>query len=687
MKNNTIKPPKAKKIAKELTIHHHKRIDNYFWLNERDNPEVIAYLNAENAYKDAVMKETEGLRKKLFEEITGRIKQDDQTAPYFDNGYYYYKRYEKGLEYPIYCRRKQSLDNDEEILLDVNHLARGKDFCHVANIAISPDNSKMIYGVDFLSRRLYTLCFKDLITGEIASEKIPNTTGEAIWANDNHTIFYTAKNKDTLRPDRIFKHKLNSSINFDIELFHEKDDTFYTYIDKSRSKQYLFIISVSTLSTEYRFLSADTPDKPFRILQKREKKHEYYVDHRDDFFYIRTNLNALNFRIMKANIVSPEKQNWQELIPHTTDVLIDDIDVFQNYMAISERFQGLSGIRIFHFETNESYHIKFEEQTYTVWLSDNHNFKTDKVRYKYSSLTTPDTVFDYDMRNQKQELIKQEEIVGNFSTDNYQAERIYAKATDGTLIPISLVYRKGIIKNGKNPLVLYGYGSYGISIDPCFSPARLSLLDRNFIFAIAHIRGGQEMGRRWYEDGKLLKKKNTFTDFIACAECVIALNYTNKNLIAGFGGSAGGLLIGAVMNMRAGLFRAMIAAVPFVDVVTTMLDESIPLTTGEFDEWGNPKQKKYYDYMLSYSPYDNVEAKDYPALLVTTGLHDSQVQYFEPAKWVAKLRELKTDENSLVFDIDMKVGHGGASGRFERYKTMALEFAFLIQQLTTDENY
>lgn len=681
MNNNTIEPPKAKKTAKTLTFHKHERIDNYFWLNEKDNPEVIAYLNAENAYKDAVMKHTEGLQKELFEEITGRIKQDDQTAPYFNNGYYYYKRYEKNREYPIYCRKKQSLKNNEEILLDVNQLARGKDFCHVACISVSPDNKKMIYGVDFLSRRLYTLYFKDLTTGDIASENIPNTTGEAIWANDNQTVFYTAKNKDTLRPERIFKHKLHSSINSDIEIFHEADETFYTFIDKSRSEQYLFIISISTLSTEYRFLSANTPDKPFRVLQKRENKHEYFVDHKDETFYIRTNLNALNFRIMKTSIITPEKENWQEVVAHRDDVLLDDMDIFQNFMTINQRYKGLSGIQIFHLETNETYNIKFDEETYTVWLSDNHNFNTDKVRYKYSSLTTPDTVFDYDMHNRKQKLIKQVVVVGSFSRTDYQSERVYAKATDGTEIPISLVYRKGINKNGKNPLVLYGYGSYGISVDPIFSSVRLSLLDRNFIFAIAHIRGGQEMGRQWYENGKLLKKKNTFTDFITCAEHLVALQYTNKNLLSAIGGSAGGLLIGAVMNMRPDLFRAMIAAVPFVDVVTTMLDESIPLTTGEFDEWGNPKQKNFYDYILSYSPYDNVEAKEYPALLVTTGLHDSQVQYFEPAKWVAKLRELKTDNNSLIFDIDMKVGHGGASGRFERYKTTALEYAFLIQEL------
>ncbi len=675
-----IMPPEAEKIPKELTIHGDTRIDNYFWINQRDNPKVIDYLKAENAYKDAVLKHTEKLQKKLYKEIVGRIKQTDVSVPYKRNGYYYYHKYEKGKEYPIYARNKETLDAEEEIMLNVSEMAEGHGFYHVTGLSVSEDNKVLAFGVDTVSRRKYTINFKNLETGEILADKIPNTTGRATWANDNKTLFYTTKDS-TLRPHKIFRHTLGTDPAYDQEIYHEKDNTFGTTVYKSKSRKMIFIASEQTLSTEYRFLDADNPNGEFRVLQKRRRDHEYFVTHVEDKFYIRTNWKAKNFRLMETGVNKTSMRHWKDMIPHREDVLLEDVDVFTHYLVLSERKGGLRQIRIMNQKTDTEHYVDFPEETYVAYTTDNYEMDTDRLRYGYSSLTTPNSTYDYSMVTKERTLLKQEEVVGRFDPEDYQAERLTATADDGTSVPISLVYRKGLVKNGQNPTLLYGYGSYGYSRDPYFSSDRLSLLDRGFVYAIAHIRGGSEMGRAWYEDGKLLNKKNTFTDFINCAEHLIAQNFTRPEYLFAMGGSAGGLLMGAVVNMRPDLFKGVVAQVPWVDVVTTMLDESVPLTTSEFDEWGNPKNKEYYQYMLSYSPYDNVEAKDYPAMLVTTGLHDSQVQYFEPTKWVAKLRDMKTDDHLLVLDVDMESGHGGSSGRFKRYERRALEYAFMLDQL------
>ncbi len=670
-------PPIAEKKRKELTVHGHTRIDNYYWLNERENPKVIDYLNAENAYMKAMMKHTESLQNELFTEIVGRIKQTDMTVPYLLNAYYYYVRYEEGKEYPIYCRKKGNLEADEEIMLNVNELAEGHSYFNVKGLSISPNNRYLAFGVDKLSRRIYTIHFKDLTTGEILKASIENTTGSAVWANDNETLFYTIQD-NALRPYKIFKHHFGQAEIEDVEIYHEKDETYVAVAHKTKSRQYIFISAHSTLSTEYRFVDANKPHSDFQLLQGREREHEYDVDHYQDKFYIKTNWNAKNFRLMETSIQQTGKENWQEVIPHRADTMLEDVAIFDNFLVLDERRMALNYLRIISWKDKSEYYIDFGEDAYSVYIGKNPDFSTDVLRYGYTSLTTPNSVVDINMNTQEKTLQKQQEVLGGFESDNYRSERLFATASDGTKIPLSVVYHKDMVKNGDNPLLLYGYGSYGVNIDPYFSSARLSLLNRGFVYVIAHIRGGEEMGRYWYDDGKLLKKKNTFTDFITCAEYMIAEKFTNPDKMVAMGGSAGGLLMGAVLNMRPDLFKGAIAAVPFVDVVTTMLDESIPLTTGEFDEWGNPKNKEYYDYMLSYSPYDNIETKDYPALLITTGLHDSQVQYWEPAKWVAKLREYKTDENPVLMHINMDTGHGGASGRFERFKEVAMEYAFFL---------
>ncbi len=684
-KAEEIKPPVAKKIKKELTIHGDTRIDNYYWLNERDNPEVIDYLKAENEYLKAKMKHTEPLQKKLYDEIIGRIKQTDMSVPYKDQGYYYYTRYEEGKEYPIYCRKKGNLEAEEEILLNVNKMAEGYDFFHVAGHTVSYDNNLIAYGVDTVSRRKYTIYFKNLKTGEILKDQIPITSGRAAWANDSKTVFYAVKDEETLRPYKIMRHVLGTEVSTDKEVFNEPDVTFNTFVYKSKSKKFIFIASYHTLYSEYRFLAADNPEEEFKIIQPREKDLLYGIDHYQDKFYIMTNWEAKNFRLMETPIDKTTKENWKEVIPHRKDVLLEQFEVFKDFLVVNERKNGLTHLRIIKWDDQSEHYLDFGEETYVAYIAHNPEFDTDLLRYGYMSLTTPNSIFDYNMKTKEKKLLKQQEVVGDFDPKNYKAERLYATAKDGIKIPISLVYRKGLEKNGDNPCLLYGYGSYGASMDPYFSSVRLSLLDRGFVFAIAHIRGGQEMGRWWYEDGKLLKKKNTFTDFIACAEHLIAEKFTRPEKLFANGASAGGLLMGAVVNMRPDLFKGIIAGVPWVDVITTMLDDSIPLTTAEFDEWGDPKKKEYYDYMISYSPYDNVEAKDYPAMMVTTGLHDSQVQYFEPAKWVAKLRALKTNDNLLILDTDMSSGHGGASGRFQRYKRTALMYAFMLDQLGIKE--
>lgn len=672
--------PVARIVPHELTEHEQTRIDNYYWMNQREDTAVINYLNAENAYTSKVMAHTQPLQEKLYEEIKGRIKQEDNSVPYLSNGYYYYSRTVPNTEYYLICRKKGNNEAPEEVMLDVNQLAEGYSYYNLGGSSVSPDNKLLAYGEDTLSRRKYVIKFKDLQTGEMLADQIENTTGGVVWANDNKTIFYTLKDEVTLRSNRIMKHVLGTLASEDKEVYREDDETFGVGIFKTKSKQYLMIASYSTLTTEFRFLDANQPEGNFQIFQPRVRGMEYSVDHCGDSFYIRTNWEAENFRLMKTPANKTLRENWTEVTPEREDVFIENIELFANYMVVEERQEGLTKLRVMPWHGEEHY-ISFDEEVYTASIDMNAEFSSNELRFSYSSLTTPSSVFDYDMITHERKLMKQQEVLGNFDPTNYEAKREYATANDGTRIPMSIVYRKGLKKDGKNPTVIYGYGSYGYTIDPTFSQHRLSLLDRGFVYAIAHIRGGQINGRKWYEDGKLLKKKNTFTDFINCTEHLIKEGYTNQALTVAKGGSAGGLLMGAVVNMRPDLYKVIIADVPFVDVVTTMLDESIPLTTGEFDEWGNPKEKEYYDYMLSYSPYDQVEAKAYPAMLVTTGLHDSQVQYWEPTKWVAKLRAMKTDKNPLIMNINMDFGHGGASGRFEWIRDMALEYAFVFDQL------
>ena len=673
-------PPIAEKIPKKLNMHNHTRIDNYYWLNQRENPKVIDYLKAENNYLDTMLAHTNNFQLSLFDEIVGRIKQTDESVPYKDNGFFYYTRFEVGKEYPIYCRKEGKMDAKEEIMLNVNEMAEGYDFYQVAGLSVSPNNLYLSYGVDTLSRRKYDIFIKDLKSGKIFDDKIQNTTGRASWANDNVSLFYQLKD-ETLRSYIIMKHKFGEDSSNDFEVYHEKDPTFSTYIYTTKSNKYLVISSRSTLSNEYRFLDANNPEGEFKVFHPRESKLEYSINHYGNKFYIVTNWNAKNFKLMETLVDATSKENWKDLIPHRENVLLEGIEIFKDYLVINERENGLTKLRVIKWEDNSEHYIDFGEQTYTAYISTNREFDTEILRYGYSSLTTPNSTYDYNLSTKEKTLLKQQEVVGEFDPNNYHTERLYATADDGKEIPISLVYKKGLEKDGSNPLLLYGYGSYGASQDPYFSSVRLSLLNRGFIYAIAHVRGGQELGRDWYEDGKLMNKKNTFTDFIACGEYLVSQKFTNSEEMFAMGGSAGGLLVGAVSNMAPDLFKGIIAAVPFVDVVTTMLDETIPLTTSEYDEWGNPNDKQYYEYMLSYSPYDNIDKRDYPALLVTTGLHDSQVQYWEPAKWVAKLRDMKTDDNLLLLKTSFESGHGGKSGRFERYRETALEYAFLFDQL------
>jgi len=669
-------PPKAKKIPKTLTKHNHERIDNYYWLNERENSEVIDYLNAENAYTKAMLEPTEALQKELFEEITAKIVKDDSSVPYEMNGYWYYARYEDGKDYPIFCRKKESLEADESIILDVNVLAKGHAYFAVGGLSISPDNTMLCYGVDKVSRRIYTLHFKNLETGELLEETIENTTGGASWANDNKTLFFTQMEADTLRSYKIFRYELGSLD--ELEIYHEKDDTFGVSVSKSKSKEYIMIESYSTLSTETQILSADKPKEAFKLFAKRERDLEYTVEHKDDKFVIETNHEAKNFRLMECGLEATSKENWQEVIAHRDDVLLEGFELFNDFLVLEEKQNGLTHIRVINTKTDESYYLDFGEEVYDAYIATNLDFDTVILRYGYNSLTTPESTIEFNMETKEKSVLKETEILGTFNKNDYESKRAWATAKDGKKIPISLVYKKGLVLDGSNPTLQYAYGSYGYSMDASFSISRLSLLDRGFVYAIAHVRGGEELGRAWYEDGKLLTKMNTFTDFITCSEFLIEEGYTSKEKLFAQGGSAGGMLMGGIANMRPELYCGVVAQVPFVDVVTTMLDDTIPLTTGEYDEWGNPNNKEYYDYMLSYSPYDNVEKKAYPNMLVTTGLHDSQVQYFEPAKWVAKLRDHKTDDNMLLMHINMDTGHGGASGRFEAFKEVAMVYGFLL---------
>ncbi|MFT5232567.1 MAG: oligopeptidase B [Candidatus Krumholzibacteriia bacterium] len=671
-------PPVADIRPHEMSIHGDSRIDNYYWLNEREDSAVLAYLNSENEYLNAVMKGTESLQQTLMSEIKGRIKKDDASAPYLDNGYWYYKRYVEGGEYAVHCRRKGKMESSEEIMLDGNSMGAGDGYFAIKGATVSPDTENLIYGVDTAGRRLYTLHFKNLKTGLLASETIPGATGNVAWASDNKTIFYAMQDEETLRSYQIWRHEIGTDQASDKLIYEEQDDTFSCYVSRSKSGAYLFISSYHTLSSEVRMLKADNPTGDFEVFQARMADVEYDIAHQGDRFVIHTNLQAKNFRLMECGLKSTGSESWRELLAHRDDVLIEDVDVFADWLVISERFDGLTHLSVRPNDGGEGHYMAFDEPTWTVWTSQNRVMNTATLRFGYDSLTTPETFYSYDMATKTKVVIKQDEVVGDFDANNYVAEYLHVPARDGVLVPVSLVYRKGLTLDGSAPLLLYAYGSYGSSVDASFSAARLSLLDRGFVYAIAHIRGGQEMGRQWYEDGKLLKKINTFTDFIDCGQYLVDNKYTASERLYAYGGSAGGLLMGAVANMAPELWDGVIAAVPFVDVVTTMLDDTIPLTTGEYDEWGNPNVKEYYDYMLSYSPYDQVTVQDYPALLVTTGLHDSQVQYFEPAKWVAKLRAVKTDKNPLLFKINMEAGHGGKSGRFRRLEETALVYAFMI---------
>ncbi|MBS1548709.1 MAG: S9 family peptidase [Bacteroidetes bacterium] len=673
--------PKAKKIDHLLEIHQHRRVDSYYWMNERENPEVLQYLEEENKYCDFMMKDTEHLQEELYEEMKSRYKKDDESLPYFFNSYWYIVRYEAGKEYPIFTRKKQSLEADEEIILDANILAKDKEFYDLGGIAVSPNNEIAAFSEDVVGRRIYSIRFKNLITGEFLKDEIDNCTGKAVWSADNQFVFYVVKDK-SLRAYQIYRHQLGTQKTEDILIFHEKDETFDVSVYKSKSLEYIFIASSNSISDEHRFIPANDVFADFTIVEPRLENLEYAVEHYQDELYIITNANgATNFKLVKTNMNDCGLKNWQEVIPHRKDVLLEGFEIFKNYLVLEERKQGLLQIKIIDLKNNTAHYLPFSDPTYTAYIASNLEFDTPLLRYGYSSMTRPHATMEYNMESQKTVILKQQEVLGGkFDTNNYISERIWATSRDGkTQIPVSLVYHKNTTKSPDTPFLLYGYGSYGHTVDAGFSNVRLSLLDRGFIYGIAHIRGGEYLGRDWYEDGKMLHKKNTFFDFIDVAQFLINEKYTSPQHLYAMGGSAGGLLVGAVSNMAPELFNGIIAQVPFVDVVTTMLDEEIPLTTGEFDEWGNPKKKKYYNYMLSYSPYDNVTAKAYPNLLITTGFHDSQVQYWEPAKWTAKLRELKTNNNLLLFKTDMSSGHGGASGRFESLKEDALEYAFLLK--------
>ena len=688
----TATPPMAKKIPFEMTEHGDTRVDNYYWMRlsdeqknapdstrDQQTKDVLDYLNAENAYTKSMLAHTDAFQTRLFEEMKGRIKETDQSVPVKQNGYWYYTRYEAGKDYAFNCRKKDSMETGtEEILVNGPAMAAGHDYWALGGLDVSEDNAILVYSEDLVSRRIYNASFRNIQTGEMLSDKIEGIAGCPVWANDNKTLFYVKKDPTALREFQIWRHTLGTQQANDALVFEEKDEEFSCFVYKTKSKKYMVIGSNQTLSNEYRVLSADAPVGDFKVIQPRERNLEYSIDHYGDRFYITTNLEAKNFRLMSCPETATTKDNWQEVIAHRADVLLEGIEIFKDYLVVEERKEGLNQIRVIRWDNKSEYYVEFQDPTYAAGVGSNPEFETEVLRYGYSSLTTPASTYDFNMTSKDRTLMKQQEIIGGHDPSQYNSERLYAKATDGTMVPISLVYKKGTPLDGSAPTLLYAYGSYGATMDAGFSSARLSLLNRGFVFAIAHIRGGQEMGRHWYEDGKLLKKKNTFTDFINCAEHLIANNYTSKEKLFAMGGSAGGLLMGAICNMRPDLWRGVVNAVPFVDVITTMLDETIPLTTFEFDEWGNPKNKEYYDYMKSYSPYDNIEKKAYPNILVTSGYWDSQVQYWEPAKYVAKLRDYKTDNNLLLFWCNMDAGHGGKSGRFEALKEVALEYAFMM---------
>jgi|TARA_B110000046_G_scaffold23880_2_gene22971 oligopeptidase B len=674
----SIKAPIAKKINKGLKTNDNTRNDPYFWMSERDNADAIKYLNDENAFTKSVLKNTEKLQEDLFEEITSKIKKDDSSVPYKLGGYYYFVKYEGEKEHPIFCR-KHNLDAEDQIILDVNKFAKGKSYYEAGGLSISTNDQILAFGEDTLSRRIYTIRFVDLTTGKLLTDKIKGVSEKAVWAKDNKTVFYVKKDKQTLREFQVYKHVLGTPQKEDKLVFEENDELFSVGIGKLKSKKEIVIHSSSTTTDEYRLLSADKPNEDFRLFLPREAGHEYSLEHAAGYYYILTNKNALNFKLMRCNESDNSLINWVDVVPHRDNVLIEDIEIFEKFLVVDEKENGLNRLRIMSADGSSDQFLNIEEETYSIYVGTNFGYETDILRYGYNSMTTPASVIDYNMITGEKTLLKQEEILGGHVPSNYITERIWGTSHDGEKIPMSLVYKKGFKKDGNAPVLLYGYGSYGHTIDPSFSISRLSLLNRGFAFAIAHVRGSEYLGRNWYEEGKMLNKKNTFYDFIACGEKLVEDGFTNPKQLYAYGGSAGGLLIGAVVNMKPDLFNGVIAAVPFVDVLTTMLDESIPLTVGEYEEWGNPNETKYYNYMKSYSPYDQVVAQDYPNILVTAGYHDSQVQYWEPAKWVARLRNLKTDTNQLLLFTNMEFGHSGSSGRFESLKEVALEYAFLLQ--------
>jgi oligopeptidase B len=676
----SLAPPIADQKTYQHKIHDDIRIDPYYWLNERENPEVIDYLERENDYYQKSTKHLFPLQDDLFKEMKGRIKEEDNSVPYFYNGYWYITRYEKGQDYPIYTRKKDSLSAKEEILFDCNKMAKGHEYFRLVGINISPDNTKAIFGIDTVSRRQYELKVKDLVSGEVFDTSIKNSTGGSAWAKDNEHFFYTLKNPETLRSEAIYRHTLTDLTAESELVFKEEDDTFSCYVTTSKSEDYIFIGSYSTLSTEFQFIKADEPLSPFTIVQERKEDLEYSISHYGEYFYIFTNADgAKNYKVMKVAVSAPQIENWEEVLAHREDVLLEDLELFNEHWTITERSNGLAKIRIKRWDEQEDYYLPLEGETYTVYTSTNIDFATTKLRYVYNSMTTPSSVIEFDMKDKTQTILKEQEVLGEkFDKSNYVSKRLWATAKDGVKVPISIVYRKDTTLSPDTPILQYAYGSYGSTIDPGFSTTRLSLLDRGFAFAIAHVRGGEYMGRKWYDDGKMLQKKNTFSDFIACSKFLIEEGMTSEKHLYAYGGSAGGLLMGVIVNEAPQLYKGVIAAVPFVDVVTTMLDESIPLTTGEYDEWGNPNNEEYYHYIKSYSPYDNVKEKAYPNMLVTTGLHDSQVQYWEPTKWVALLRQNKKDDTVLFLDTNMTAGHGGASGRFQGLKETAKKYAFLL---------
>ena len=684
-----MKTPVAEKIPHKTTIHGYDLVDNYHWMRLTDKQKlakdpdaqtqkVMDNLKAENAYKEAKLKHTEQFQGKLFDEIVGRIKKDDESVPYLDNGYWYYTRYEEDKEYPIYCRKKGSLDNAEEIMINVNEWAEGHDYFSLTGLSVSPNNRLLVFSVDTLSRRIYTINVKDLETGEILKDKIRGTEGYAAWANDSETFFYTTKNEVTLLSDHINRHKMSTPQAEDVRVYTETDNSFYIGVYRSKSDKYIIIYNSSTLASDYYVLEADNPEGKFHSFSSREKEHEYSIEHYKDKFYIVTNWGATNFRLMETPDGATSKENWTEVIAHGDDVLLSNIEVFANHMVLSERKDGLRQLRIIDQRSGNEHYMDFGEDVYAAYTLTNLNFDTNILRYGFTSLKTPFSTIDYNMDTRESTLLKQTEVVGGHNPGAYTTERLFATARDGKKVPISIIYKKGFKQNGKGNLLQYGYGSYGATVDPSFSSNRLSLLDRGFAFAIAHVRGSQTYGRPWYEDGKMFNKMNTFTDFVDCSKYLIQKKYTSANHLFAMGGSAGGLLMGAVLNLAPEVYKGVLVSVPFVDVVNTMLDETIPLTSNEWDEWGDPREKNEFDYMMTYSPYDNVEVKDYPNMLVTTGYFDSQVQYWEPQKWVAKLRDMKTDYNLLVFHINMEAGHGGKSGRFRRYREVALEYAFMF---------